>query len=60
MHKLYSRIDDFLVSREMIEAVVDCKIVVITLLDHASGELSVVIKLSRTRVNRWRLNASLL
>ena len=43
----------------MTEAVADFKIGVIAFLDHASVELSLEIKSSGTRVNRWRLNVLL-
>lgn len=59
-HKSHSRIDYYLISKDLIESVIDAAIGVIALADHAPVELCVSISVEKIRSNRWRLNTSLL
>lgn len=59
-HKSYSRIDFFLISQSLVNAIIDSTINAISLSDHAPVELSVNIHSDRLRRGRWRMNTSLL
>ena len=59
-HKSHSRIDYFVISKDLIESVIDSTIGVIALTDHATVELCVSICVEKVKSNRWRLNVSLL
>ncbi len=58
-HKSRSRIDYFLISKDLVESVADCSIGPIGLTDHAAVQLGLVIEPSGAKKNRWRLNISL-
>lgn len=60
VHKSHSRIDYFLISRQMADIVADCKIGAIALSDHAPVELVMELKSSKPSGGRWRLNVSVL
>uniref|UniRef100_A0A9J8CLD1 Reverse transcriptase domain-containing protein n=1 Tax=Cyprinus carpio carpio TaxID=630221 RepID=A0A9J8CLD1_CYPCA len=59
-HKSHSRIDMFLISRNMTKHVTHCKINAIALSDHAAVKLGIDINCDKERKGRWRLNTSLL
>ena len=59
-HKSHSRIDYFLIGKDLVESISDCTIGPIALTDHAAVQLDLVIKSDGARKNRWRLNVSLL
>lgn len=58
-HKMHSRIDYFLISKSALESVIDSRIGVIALTDHATVELCLTMESQRARSSRWRLNTSL-
>uniref|UniRef100_A0A3P8RWJ4 Reverse transcriptase domain-containing protein n=1 Tax=Amphiprion percula TaxID=161767 RepID=A0A3P8RWJ4_AMPPE len=59
-HKTYSRIDYFLISNACVDLVVNSKIGVIALTDHAPVELCINLQTERVNRGRWRLNTSVL
>lgn len=59
-HKTYSRIDYFLISNACVDLVVNSKIGVIALTDHAPVELRINLQAVRVSRGRWRLNTSVL
>ena len=59
-HRSYSRLDYFIVSKDLVESVVDTTIGVIALTDHAAVDLCVSICMEKIKSSRWRLNTSLL
>ena len=59
-HKIYSRIDLFLISTSLTDNAADCNIKAISLTDHAPVELFIKASLKTERRGRWRLNTGLL
>lgn len=59
-HKTYSRIDYFLISNSCVDLILNCKIGVIALTDHAPVELHINLKVEKNCKGRWRLNSSIL
>lgn len=59
-HKSQSRIDYFLISKELVNNVTDCSIGPIALTDHAAVHLGVLIGSEGNRGGRWRMNVSML
>lgn len=59
-HKSYSRIDIILISKNLINAVIDSNINAISLSDHAPVVLCLQIHPDRLRRGRWRMNTSML
>lgn len=59
-HKLYSRIDFFLVSTLLTAQVANCVIKTITITDHAPVELLLNITSDTEKRGRWRMNTALL
>lgn len=59
-HKSHSRIDFFLLSQDITNKVINCKIGPIALSDHATVELDINLNPDTGRKGRWRLNTSLL
>lgn len=59
-HKSQSRIDYFLISKELVNNVTDCSIGPIALTDHAAVHLGVMIGVEGNRGGRWRMNVSVL
>lgn len=60
VHKLYSRIDFFLISKTLIPSAIGCVIGNIVISDHASVCLNLLPKSEMRHSCRWRLNSSLL
>lgn len=59
-HKTYSRIDFFLISKTLVDSVVDCEIGTIAISDHATVELHINLNLEKSKKGRWRLNTMLM
>ncbi|KAF7644636.1 hypothetical protein LDENG_00218650 [Lucifuga dentata] len=59
-HKSYSRIDFFLLSKSVIEQVIDCIIGPIALSDHAPVEIQIDLNTETGKRGRWRMNTMLL
>lgn len=59
-HKSHSRIDYFLICKDLVESISDCSIGPIALTDHAAVQLDLVMKSDGARKNRWKLNVLLL
>lgn len=59
-HKTYSRIDYFLISNSCVDLIVNSKIGVIALTDHALVELHINLQVEKISRGRWRLNTSIL
>lgn len=60
MHKTFSRIDFFLVSKSLVSSVTGCSIGSIVISDHAWVCLNLIPQSERRRSYRWRLNSSIL
>lgn len=60
VHKTYSRIDFFLISKSLISSAMGCLIGNIIISDHAWVGLDLLPQWERRRSYRWRLNSSLL
>lgn len=60
MHKTFSRIDFFLVSKSIVSSVTGCSIGSIIISDHAWVCLNLIPQSERRRSYRWRLNSSIL
>ena len=59
-HKSHSRIDYFLISKDLVNSVSDCSIGPIALTDHAIVHLGLVMGQDGNKGSRWRMNVSLL
>ena len=59
-HKIYSRIDFFLVTKSFVPLVLDCTVGNIIISDHAWVCLEITYQLKKKSSSRWRLNTSLL
>lgn len=59
-HKSHSRIDFFLISKTLVDSVVNCEIGAIALSDHGTVELHVDLNSDKVKRGRWRLNIMLL
>lgn len=59
-HKIYSRIDFFLISNKLVESVMGCEIGTIIISDHGIVELHIDFNVEKERRGRWRLNTMLL
>lgn len=57
-HKSHSRIDYFLIRKELVHNVTDCSMGPIALTDHAVVHLGLLIGPEGTKGSRWRLNVS--
>uniref|UniRef100_A0A3B4Z9Q3 exodeoxyribonuclease III n=1 Tax=Stegastes partitus TaxID=144197 RepID=A0A3B4Z9Q3_9TELE len=60
VHKTYSRIDFFLISKALTSSAVNCEIGNILISDHAWVSLDLLPQSERRKSYRWRLNSSLL
>ena len=60
VHKTQSRLDYFLISKDLVQGTVDCTIGPIALTDHATVQLGLKLGAGVVKSNRWRMNVSLL
>ncbi len=60
MHKSHSRLEDFLISKDLVEGTVDFTIGPTALTDHATVQWGVKLGSDVIKSNRWRMNVSLL